>query len=191
MRDLLHDTRYAVRMLLKAPGYLAACLVTLALGIGANTAIFSFIDGILLTPLPYAEADRIVRVLERPPRNERSVVSTLNFLDWQEDNDVFEFMAAQTGWTVTLTGVSEPVLLRGGQVSARFFDIFGIRAARGRTFLPDEDQLGNERVVVLTHGLCQPVRCGPVHRGPAGPTSVAVRGTLRYRGTSCFQSQRL
>ena len=151
--SLLQDLRYGLRTLGKSPGFAAVAIVTLALAIGANTAIFSFVDGILLTPLPYAEADRIVRVLERPPGGERNVVSTLTFLDWQQDNDVFDFMAAQTGWSVTLAGVSEPVQLRGGQVSARYFDIFGIRAALGRTFLPHEDQRGNERVVVLTHSL--------------------------------------
>ncbi len=128
-------------------------LLTLALGIGANTAIFSFVDGLLLKPLPYPNADRIVRVLEKPPRGDRNGISTLNFLDWQKDNAVFDFMAAQTGGGATLTGVSEPVLLRGARVSAHFFDIFGVKAALGRTFLPDEDQPGKDKVVVLSHVL--------------------------------------
>ena len=151
--SLLQDLRFGLRTLVKSPGFAAVSIVTLALAIGANTAIFSFVDGILLTPLPYDEADRIVRVLERPPGDERNGISTLNFLDWQRDNEVFDFMAAQTGWPVTLSGVSEPVQLRGGQVSARLFDIFGIPAALGRTFLPDEDHTGHERVVVLSHTL--------------------------------------
>jgi putative ABC transport system permease protein len=147
------DLGYAWRTLLKNPGFATTALLTLALGIGANTAIFTFVDAILLKPLPYEDADRIVRVLEKPPMGERNGISTLNFLDWQRDNAVFEFMAAQTGGAATLTGVSEPVQLRGARVSARFFDVFKIRPALGRTFLPDEDQPGKERVVVLSHVL--------------------------------------
>jgi putative ABC transport system permease protein len=151
--SFLMDLGYAWRTLLKNPGFATTALLTLALGIGANTAIFTFVDAILLKPLPYEDADRIVRVLEKPPMGERNGISTLNFLDWQRDNAVFEFMAAQTGGAATLTGVSEPVQLRGARVSARFFDVFKIRPALGRTFLPDEDQPGKERVVVLSHVL--------------------------------------
>src|SRR5262249_27078511 len=133
--------------------FAAVAVLTLALGIGANTAIFSFVDGVLLKPLPYREADRIVRVLEKPPRGERNGISTLNFLDWQPDNAVSEFMAAQTGGAASLTGSGDPVQIRGARVSARYFDIFGIQAERGRTFLPDEDQQGKDRVVVLSHVL--------------------------------------
>src|SRR5215467_2227348 len=97
MALFLQDLRYSVRTLARSPGFAIVALVTLALGIGANTAIFSFVDGVLLKPLPYKNAERIVRVLEKPPRGERNGISTLNFLDWQKDNDVFDFMAAQTG----------------------------------------------------------------------------------------------
>jgi putative ABC transport system permease protein len=151
--SLLQDLRYAGRTLANSPGFATVALLTLALGIGANTAIFSFVDGLLLKPLPYTGADRIVRVLEKPPRGDRNGISTLNFLDWQKDNQVFDFMAAQSGGGATLTGVSDPVQLRGARVSARYFDIFGIQAALGRTFRPDEDQLGKEKVVILSHVL--------------------------------------
>jgi len=150
---VLQDVRYACRSLVRNPGFAAVALLTLALGIGANTAIFSFVDGVLLRPLPYPNADRIVRVLEKPPRGERNGISTLNFLDWSKDNEVFDFMAAQTGSNATLTGRGEPVQIRGGRASARYFDIFGIRAERGRTFRPGEDERGNDRVVVLSHAL--------------------------------------
>jgi putative ABC transport system permease protein len=153
MTSLLQDLRYSARMLAHSPGFAIVALVTLALGIGANTAIFTFVDGILLKPLPYENADRIVRVLEKPPRGERNGISALNFLDWQNGNDVFDFMAAQTGGGATLTGVAEPVLLRGGRVSSAYFDIFGIKAERGRTFLPGEDQAGKDHVVILSHAL--------------------------------------
>ena len=153
MSSLLQDLRYAWRTLAHSPGFTAVALLTLALGIGANTAIFSFVDGLLLRPLPYKDANRIVRVLEKPPLFERNGISTLNFLDWQKDNTVFDFMAAQTGGSMTLTGEHDPVQLRGARVSAHFFDIFGIKATLGRTFLPGEDQLGKDKVVVLSHAL--------------------------------------
>ena len=151
--SFLQDLRYAWRTLANSPGYVAVALLTLALGIGANTAIFSFVDAALLKPLPYADADRIVRVLEKPPQGERNGISTLNFLDWQRDNTVFDFMAAQSGGSMTLTGFGDPVELRCGQVSSHYFDIFGIHAALGRTFLPDEDQDGKDQVVILSHVL--------------------------------------
>src|SRR6187402_2820088 len=106
MSSLLRDVRHSARSLRQSPGFTAIAVLTLAIGIGANTAIFSFLDGLLLKPLPYRDAGRIVRVLEKPPRGERNGISTLNFLDWQKDNTVFEFMSAQTGDTVTLTGGS-------------------------------------------------------------------------------------
>jgi putative ABC transport system permease protein len=147
------DLRYALRTLRGSPGFTAVAILTLALGIGANTAIFSFVDGVLLKPLPYPEPDRIVRVLEKPPRGERNGISTLNFLDWQNDNTVFDFMAAQSGGGATLGGVTDPIQLRGSRVSARYFDIYGIKAALGRTFLPGEDQLGKNKVVILSNAL--------------------------------------
>src|SRR5204863_9343040 len=135
MGSLVQDIRYACRTLAGTPAFSAVAILTLALGIGGNTAIFSFVDGVLLRPLPYRDADRIVRVLEKPPRGDRNGISTLNFLDWQKDNAAFDFIAAQAFSPATLTGRGEPVQLRGGKVSARYFDIFGIKAERGRTFL--------------------------------------------------------
>src|ERR1700758_465140 len=107
MNGLLKDIRYACRTLARSPGFTVIALLTLAIGIGANTAIFSFLDSVLLKPLPYADADRIVRVLEKPPGDPeaRNGISTLNFLDWQRQNSVFQYMAARTGGSVTLTGI--------------------------------------------------------------------------------------
>ena len=153
MSELLQDLRYGVRTLRKNPGFATVAVLTLAIGIGANTAIFSFVNGVLLKPLPYGEPERIVRVLEKPPGGGRNGISTLNYLDWQKDNTVFEYMAAQTGGSVTLTGVNEPIQLRGARVSQHYFDIFGIKAVLGRTFAANEDQLGQERVAVLSHAL--------------------------------------
>ena len=153
MNGVFQDVRFALRTLAKSPGFTLVSLLTLAIGIGANTAIFSFVDAVLLKPLPYADADRIVRVLEKPPKYPRNGISTLNYLDWVHQNTVFDYMAAQTGGNLTLTGNGEPVQLSAGLVSAHYFDIFGMKAAIGRTFAPDEDQLGKDHVVVLSHVL--------------------------------------
>jgi putative ABC transport system permease protein len=153
VNELLQDLRYGVRTLRKSPGFAAVAVLTLGIGIGANTAIFSFVNGVLLKPLPYGEPERIVRVMEKPPGGGTNGISTLNYLDWEKDNTVFQYMAAQTDRTVTLTGVNEPVQLRGSRVSPRYFDIFGIKATLGRTFAVDEGQLGKDRVAVLSHAL--------------------------------------
>src|SRR3954467_2817455 len=108
-----------MRTLAKSPGFATVAILTLAIGIGANTAIFSFVNGVLLKPLPYGEPERIVRVLEKPPGGGRHGISTLNYLDWQKDNTVFEYMAGQTNGSVTLTGVNEPVQLRSTLFSAQ------------------------------------------------------------------------
>lgn len=153
MTELLQDLRYGFRTLAKSPDFAIISVLTLAIGIGANTAIFSFVDGVLLKPLPYAEPDRIVRVLEKPPGGGRNGISTLNYLDWQKENTVFDYMAAQTGGSVTLTGIHEPEQLRGARVSPRYFDIFGVKTVLGRTFAGDEDQQGKDHVAILSHAL--------------------------------------
>jgi len=149
----VQDLRYATRTLRNSPGFTIVALLTLAIGIGANVAIFSFVDGLLLKPLPYEQGDRIVRVLEKPPQGERNGISALNFLDWQKDNTVFDFMSAQTGGAVTLTGGAEPVQIRGGRVSADYFKVFNIKPALGRTFVAGEDQLGKHFVAVISNAL--------------------------------------
>jgi putative ABC transport system permease protein len=148
--------RYALRTLLRSPGFTIVALLTLALGIGANTAIFSFVNGVLLKPLPYQDPHSIVLVWEKPPGGSRNGISTLNFLDWKNQNNVFEHMAAvRFGGSATLTGAGEPVELAASGVSAPYFDIFGVRAALGRTFAADEDQAGKSQVVILSHRLWQ------------------------------------
>jgi putative ABC transport system permease protein len=149
----LHDLRCAFRLLRTSATFSAVAIATLALAIGANTAMFTFVHGLLLSPLPYPEPDRIVRVLEKLPTGGRSGISTLNYLDWANQNAVFEYMAAEVAWRATLTGGDEPVSIRGARVSAHYFDIFGAKPALGRTFLPDEDLPGRDRVVLLSHAL--------------------------------------
>ena len=151
MTTLLQDLKYGLRMLAKNPGFTAVAVITLALGIGANTAIFSFVDAVLLKPLPFPHPERMVMVWEKPPDGGRNVVSTLNFLDWKNQNSVFDAMAAQGGATMTLTGADLPVMLRVGLVSAPYFNIFGAEPLLGRTFAPDEDQPGKQHEAVLSH----------------------------------------
>ena len=153
MNSLLNDVRFALRMIRHSPGFTIVAVLTLALGIGANTAIFSFVDAVLLKPLPYPHPEEIVNVWEKPPDSERNGISTMNFLDWQKQNTVFTAMAAQTGGSVTLTGVDVPIQLSGSRVSAHYFDIFGEKPALGRTFASDEDQPGKEQVVVLSNRI--------------------------------------
>lgn len=153
MSSFLRDLRYALRTLSQTPGFTAVAVATLAVGIGANTAIFSFVDGVLLKPLPYPEPDRILRVLEKPPGGLRNGISTLNFLDWKKENTVFERLAAQTGGSVTLTGIDTPVRLRGARVSSGYFEVFGIRPALGRSFAADEDEPGKDHVAVMANTL--------------------------------------
>jgi len=140
-------------MLLRNPGFAVVAILTLALGIGANTAIFSYVDGVLLKPLPYKNPERICMVWEKPLGGDRNGISTLNFLDWASQNTVFDHLAAQRGDSVTLTGLGKPVQLRANQVSAGYFDIFGVQAAMGRTFVAGEDQLGKPKTAVLSNKL--------------------------------------
>lgn len=149
--ELSQDLRYGFRSLVKARGFTVVAVLTLALGIGANSAIFSFVDGVLLKPLPYQDPDRIVLVWEKPPGGGNNVVSAMNFLDWRAQSNTFEIMAASTGGSMTLSERGEPALLRIGRVSAGYFDVFGIKPAIGRTFEAGEDEPGRHRVVVLSH----------------------------------------
>ncbi|HVU17351.1 MAG TPA: ABC transporter permease [Candidatus Didemnitutus sp.] len=155
MSRIIDDVRYSVRTLSKSPGYTVIALVTLALALGANTAIFSVFYAVMLRPLPYNEPERIVSVLEAPPGGGRNGISTLNFLDWLHQNNCFEYLAAETGGSASLTGHGDPVEIGGAKVSAHFFDIYGLKAAMGRTFLDGEDTAGKDHVVVLSHALWQ------------------------------------
>ena len=147
------DFRHALRLLRNNPGFSAVAVATCALAIGANTAMFSFVFGLLLRPLPYPDADRIVRVLERHPNGGLNGISTLNYLDWSVQSASFEYLSAEAGWRATVTGLDQPFVIRGARVSVHYFDIFGVRPALGRTFLPGEDEPGRDRVVLLSHAL--------------------------------------
>jgi putative ABC transport system permease protein len=128
-------------------------MLTLALGIGANTAIFSFIDNVLLKPIPYPQPDRIVRVMQKRPKGKPFSTTSLDFLDWQKQNTVFENLAGMANFSATLTTQNQPMQLWGARVSRNYFDIYGAKPFLGRTFLPEEEQYGKDHVVLLTHAL--------------------------------------
>ena len=153
LETTLQDLRFGVRSLRRSPGFTTAALATIAIGIGANTAIFSFVNGVLLKPPPYPDADRIVAIVEKRPTGNWSPVSALTYLDWAKQNTVFEYMTAQKMSEIALTGIEVPVHLLELQVSAHFFDIFRIRPALGRTFLDGEDQPGRDAIVILSNKI--------------------------------------
>jgi putative ABC transport system permease protein len=142
-------------MLLKKPGFTLIAILALALGIGANTAIFSVVNGVLLRPLPYEDPDRLVRLGEWSQQVPGMSIAYPNLLDWREQNHVFTAIAATRFNSYNLTGVDEPERLLGREVSANFFEVLGVKPALGRTFLPEEDHANSNRVCVLSHGLWQ------------------------------------
>jgi putative ABC transport system permease protein len=155
MNTLLQDVRYGVRMLLKNPGFTVVAVIALALGIGANAAIFSVVNTVLLRPLPYTDPNRLMIVEEnKPPQFSSFSASPGNFIDWQKQNTVFERLAAVGGTAYNLVGEgAEPERLRGARVSAGLFEILGALPAHGSTFLEEQDQPGHEFVVILSDGL--------------------------------------
>src|ERR1039458_10190005 len=168
--------RYAIRTLRRSPGFTIIALLTLALGIGANTAIFSFVNGVLLKPLPYRDPHGIVMVWEKPPGGDRNGISTLNFLDWKNRNTVFEHMAAiDFGVSVTLTGSGQPEQIQGVRVSASYFDIFGVQAALGRTFATDEIGRAHANLCVSASPSPSPAPASPSRsRACASPPLTSI-----------------
>ena len=155
MGTLLQDLRYAIRQLLKNPGFTAVAVLTLALGIGACTAIFSIVDSVLLKPLPYDQPGQLVQVWEAPGPGKRMYVSPGAFLDWRQHSTVFEALSLANDTDRNLTGDGDPERVSGLAMSANGLQILRARPFLGRTFAPDEDQAGKDNVVVLTHGFWQ------------------------------------
>jgi predicted permease len=153
MDTLGKDLRYAARLLRKSPGFTLTAIVVIAIGIGANGAIFSLVDAVLLRPLPYAQPEQLVRLWEHAPGNDRNAVSPLNFLDWSEQNKLFASMAAISGASRTLTrdGASAERIL-GQAVTSAFFDQFGVKPVLGRTFVAG-DFVPNSQVVIISEGF--------------------------------------
>jgi putative ABC transport system permease protein len=151
MAAVMQDLRYGARLLVHQPAVTAIAVLTLALGIGANTALFSAVDAVLLRPLPYPDPDRIVMVWEKRPAEGvlDNYVAPADYLDWARLNTVFSTTGAFIATTLDLTGEGEPVRLSGARVSPGFFDVFGVTPALGRSFRPNEAVVGNHRVAVL------------------------------------------
>jgi putative ABC transport system permease protein len=156
LESLLRDLRFAIRLLSKDCTFTVMAVLTLALGIGANTAIFSVVNEVLLRPLPYNNADRLVMVWEQNPHRGwfENIVSAANFLDWKKQNDVFTDMAAFESNYFSLTGENKPEEVAGERVTTNLFSLLGIQPLRGRLFLPEEETRGNA-AVILSYGLWQ------------------------------------
>ena len=147
----LKDVRYGLLLLRRDPAFALVAVSVMAIGIGANTAMFSLMDAALFKPLPFPEPERIVRVWETPTPTSRNGLTTLNFLDWKRSSTSFEALSAVRGLTAALTGNGDPARLGGTLVSANYFEVFGVNAALGRTFRAEDDQPGADRVLVLSH----------------------------------------
>jgi putative ABC transport system permease protein len=157
MGTLRQDLRYGFRMLLKNPGFALVAVITLALGIGANTCIFSVVNAVLLRPLPYKNPEQIVRLWEDPSGKglDQNPVAPGNFADWRRQNTVFQEIAAFIAASCNVTGGERPERIEGARVSPSFFPLLGVTPMLGRTFLPEEEQPGDGRVVVLSQAVWQ------------------------------------
>src|ERR1044071_5328933 len=165
MNTFLQDLRQGLRLLLKNKTFTAISVLTLALGVGANTAIFSVVNGVLLRPLPYSDPTRLVQFWETNPLKgwTQATVAPANLFDWQKRNQSFDDIAAYMGSDTKQAGLSnifltdggEPERLQGLYVTGNIFSVLGVDAARGRTLSPEETWSGNQRVVVLSHQLWQ------------------------------------
>lgn len=157
MESLLSDVRYAVRNLLRRPGFTIIAVVTLALGIGANTAIFSAVYALLLKPLQFPELDRVVAIWDKLPSRGvlHNEVTVANYLDWQSQTQSFEQLALYRWWSANLTGIDPPERIQGFLVTANFIDATGMKPIMGRNFLAEENQPGKDAVAIITHSLWQ------------------------------------
>jgi len=149
----LQDLLYAIRTLGKSPGFAAVAVLTLAVGIGANTALFSIVNGVLLNPLPYPHSEQLVSVYQKTPGVDQGPVVYLNFLDWQRDTQTFSSMTIYRNEDYNLTALAQAERLSGYMISAGFFSTLGVNPVLGRTFLAGDDQLGAAPVVILGGGF--------------------------------------
>src|SRR5262249_23288611 len=160
LEDFFMDVRFGARMLRKDPGFTAVAIVTLALAIGANSTVFSLVSAWILRPPNIKDPGRVAVILTVDPAKQgwgwyRNPVSVPDFVAWRAQSHSFEDMAASEDSDFTLTGTGEPEQVNGRRVSANYFDVLGVTAALGRTFVSGEDQSGQQQVVVLSHSLWQ------------------------------------
>jgi putative ABC transport system permease protein len=157
MDSLLRDLKFSTRSLFKRPALTIIAILTLAIGIGANSAIFSVVNALLLKPLPFPDPERIVALWDKVPSRgvERNEVTVANYLDWRTQNKTFEQLGIYRWWSTNLTGVDSPERVQGFQVTSNFLDIVGVKPLLGRGFSADENQPGKDAVVLLTYNLWQ------------------------------------
>jgi predicted permease len=175
MSSFLQDVRYALRIFAKSPGFATIAILTLALGIGANTALFSIVNGVLLNPLPYARPQDLVALYSHTKTFTHSSISYPNFLDWEHHNRTFSGMAAFRTDSFNMTGMGDPEHMRAEMVSANFFSLLGVKPVIGRSFLAEEDQLGAAPVVLISDALWQ---------RKFGGSASAVGRTMELNGTA-------
>ncbi len=155
VETLIQDIRFGCRLLRKNPGFTAGAVFTLALGIGANTAMFSVINAVLLRPLPYLEPERLVWMTESGDEVANRWLSFPNFADWRERNSVFESMSTIRGWSLTMTGGDQPLNLNARMITAEYFKVMGVDPLLGRSFTASDDQPGANPVTILSYGFWQ------------------------------------
>lgn len=160
MSVFLQDLRFAIRLLAKNPGFALIAAIIMALGIGANTAIFTIVNKVLLEPLPFRDVDRVVQIWHTPPQSSFPGMTTFsispaNFLDWQRQNHVFEVMALYSGANFDLTGTEKPEAISASPVTAGFFSVLGVEPIHGRIFRPEENNPGQNQEVVLSYKFWQ------------------------------------
>ena len=153
MTTMLQDLRFALRMLAQSPAFTAVAVLTLALAIGANTALFSVVNGVLLNPLPYPQPDQLVTIHESKPNFNTGSISYPNFLDWQKQNQSLSSMAVSRGFSFSLTGLGPAEQAQAQLVTSDFFPILGVKPAAGRAFVPADDQIGAAPVALISAGF--------------------------------------
>ena len=171
MTELLQNIRHALRQLRNNPGFATVAVVTLALGIGANTALFSVVNGVLLSRLPYPEPERLVSLSESKPNFEYGSISYPNFRDWKKENRAFSALAIYRSTAFSLTGSGEPVQVSGEFVSTDLFSILGVKPLMGRLFASGEDEVGGAPIALISAGV------GFVAKGPALTAADTEEGT--------------
>jgi predicted permease len=176
LENVLQDVRYGARTLRKSPGFTAVAILTLALGIGVNTALFSVVNGVLLNPLPYPQANQLVGLWWDRTPGQHSSVPYLNFLDWQKQSTAFSSLGAYLQDNMIVTGAGEPERVDGVKISANFFDLLGVKPLLGRSFRPEEDQVGAGCVALIGDGLW--------HR-KFGSTTDVLGKTITVDGRNC------
>src|SRR5262245_48901970 len=157
MSTLNNDIKYSLRNLIKRPGFTLVAVITLALGIGANSLIFSAVYSLLLKPLPFSETDRVVAIWDKNPSRGvvHNEVTMANYLDWRAQSQSYEQLALYRWWSTNLTGVEPPERLQGFLVTANLFDALGVKPIMGRNFTPEENEPGKTTVALISHSLWQ------------------------------------